>query len=267
MSPVLFTIGAFNVYAFGFFLMLSFLFSTFVVWRYAREEFKEEEYLDLFLYASIVGLISARAIYTILHFDEFELNFLRYIVVRETPGLSLLGGLLGGFIYVYWQIRLKKYDPFSVLDIFSIAASTAFFFAKIGQQLAGSGFGRETSAFFGVRIVGLEGRYHPTEIYEAAIYFLLSIILIHFYKRTQRKKIHAGSVSFTFAVVTLTNIFLLEFLKIRTVYLYGLSLRQIVSLAILLIIMTPFFLWLIKKMVIRLSRRSIKEVEHHEISA
>lgn len=230
--------------------MVSFLFSTFIIWKYAKEEFKEEEYLDLFLYGSIVALICARVTYILFHFDDFGLNLLRYIVVRETPGLSLLGGLIGGFVYIYWQIKLKKYDLFHILNLFSIAASVGLFFAKIGEQLGGAGFGKETSSFLGVAIVGLTGKRHPTEIYEAIIYFFLSVLLIYLYKRVQRREMFAGTIFFIFAVVTFLNIFLVDFLKVCSIYLYGLSLRQVVSLFLLLTVTTPVLFKLIKKKVI-----------------
>ena len=43
MQPVLYSIGRYNVYSFGIFLALSFILSTFVIWKFAKEEFKEED--------------------------------------------------------------------------------------------------------------------------------------------------------------------------------------------------------------------------------
>src|SRR3972149_2076530 len=110
MLPILFTIGPFKVYAFGFFLSLSFILSTFIIWKYAKEDLKESEYLDAFLYTSVIALITARIIYILFHFEEFGINILRYIVVRETPGLSLTGGLVGGFLFLWWYAKSQKFD-------------------------------------------------------------------------------------------------------------------------------------------------------------
>lgn len=142
MLPVLFTIGPFKVYTFGFFLALSFILSTFIVWRYAKEELKEEEYLDAFLYTSIATLLSSRLVYILFNFDQFGTNLLRYIVVRETPGLSLLGGLLGGFAFLFWYAKKLRFDFTCLLDLFSLAGSFALVFTKIGEQLAGSGLAK-----------------------------------------------------------------------------------------------------------------------------
>ncbi len=246
MLPVLFTIGPFNVYAFGFFLTLAFIFSTFIVWKYGREELKEEEYLDAYLYTSFFSLIAARAVYIFLHFDEFKFNLLRYIVVRETPGLSLLGGMLAGFFFLWWYCRKKNYDFSHLLDLLSISTSFFLVFAKIGEQLGGAGFGRETNSFFGVKIIGLTNRRHPAEIYEACAFLLLSIILLVLYNKTQRTQIQkakfpSGIIFLIFSLCFSLIVFLLEFFKNYPVYLYGLSFRQIIALSIFLICVYPLF--------------------------
>lgn len=239
MSPVIFTIGSFNVYAFGFFLAVAFLVSTFIVWKNAKESLTEVEYFDAYLYTSFAALISARVVYIILHFNSFGLNFLKYIVVRETPGLSLLGGLLGGLIYFFWYTRNRQ-NFWKLLDLFAVSGSFALILAKIGEQLGGGSFGRETN-FFGVKIAGLPGRHHPVELYEAFLLTILTIFLFFVYRRVKRNIWPQGLVALLFGTGLALIIFLLEFLKLYTVYLYGLSLRQIAALIIILVIVVPLF--------------------------
>jgi len=239
MLPILFTIGRFNVYSFGFFLALSFLLSTFIVWKFAKEDLKETEYFDAFLYTNIVVLAFARIFYIITHFSDFDFNPLRLIVVREAPGLSLLGGLIGGAVFLFFYARRKKYDFLHLADLFSLAFSFALIFAKIGEQLGGAGYGRETRFFLGVKVVGLTGIRHPTELYEALLYILLSIILLVLYKKSVRRKIPSGVVSYLFVILTCFIFFGLEFLKERSVYWSILSERQIGSVLIFLLISIP----------------------------
>lgn len=234
MSPVLSTIGNFNVYAFGFFLALAFLFSTFIVWKNAKEELKEDKYLDAFLYTSIAALICARAAYIVLHFNAFGINILKYIVVRETPGLSLLGGLFGGVVYLYWYTRKHKENFWKLLDLFSLAASLALFLAKIGEQLGGASFGKETNSIGGVKIAGLTGRHLPVEFFEAVSFLILTIILYIVYKNAKKKDYPAGTTTYIFGLGLAVSIFSLEFMKVNSIYLYGLSIRQIAALIILL---------------------------------
>jgi len=241
MKPVLFTIGKYNVYAFGFFLSLAFIFSTFIIWKLSKDEFKEEEYLDLFLYTSVVGLVTARLFYIIINFNEFGFNFLKYVVVRETPGLSLLPALLGGFLYLLMVVKKKKYNFLHIADIFSIAASCALVAAKIGEQLGGAAFGKITNFPLAIGIVGQLGSRHPTELYEAFVFAALSVYLYTLYKKTQGAIWPKGLVFSIFTLVTALSVFLLEFLKEYPVYLYGLSIRQI-SAAVITIAILPSFI-------------------------
>src|SRR3989338_8657805 len=105
MWPVLYSVGNFNVYSFSFFMALSFIISTFIIFKLGRDDLMEEEYLDLYLYTSIIALVSGRMTYIALNFDSFRLNILKYILVRETPGISLLGGLIGAFIFFWWYSK------------------------------------------------------------------------------------------------------------------------------------------------------------------
>lgn len=239
MSPVLTTVGNFNVYAFGFFLSLAFLFSTFIVWKNAKEELKEDKYLDAFLYTSIVAIISARVTYIILHFNSFGINILKYIVVREQPGLSLLGGIFGGVVYLYWYSRSIKEDYWKILDLFALSGSFALFLAKIGEQLGGGSFGKETNSFLGVKIAGLTSKHHPVEFYEAVLFLALTIILYFVYQRVKRKIYPPGTNAFIFGLGLAVIIFSLEFMKVYSIYLYGLSVKQITAMFIFISMSVP----------------------------
>lgn len=250
MFPIIYTIGPFNVYAFGFFLALSFFLATFIIWKYGKEELMEEEYLDAFFYTSLVSLVTARLVYIVLHLDDFGLNILRYIVVRETPGLSLLGGLLGGFLYLLWYSKKKKYNFLHLLDLFSLSVSLILFLVKIGEGLGGAGFGRETQLNWGIKIVGLSGKRHPVEFYEAICFFFLFLLTFILYKKTQKNRWPAGLTFLLFTQVMCLSVFLLEFLKDYSVYLYGMSFRQIIVFIIILAAFYPLIkrIRIIKKM-------------------
>lgn len=239
MKPILFTIGTFNVYAFGFFLFLAFLFATFIVFEYAKQDFKEEEYFDAFLYSCVASVISARIGYILTHFQSFQFIILRYILVRETPGLSLTAGMIGGCIFLYWYTHAKKLPFVRILDIFSIAAAFALFLSRIGQILGGGGFGKETSFFLAVRLAGKAGRFHPVELYESVLFLLVFILLSFLYTKAQKEKWPQGLTGCIFVLSTSLIIFLLEFLKVNSVYLYGLSFRHISALVVFILILKP----------------------------
>lgn len=235
MMPVLYTIGRFNVYSFGIFLSLSFILSTFIVWKLSKDEFKEEAYLDAYFYSSLVTIIFARIVYIFRNFSEFQFTILKYFLVVETPGLSLLGGAIGGVIFLYFYSKRNKISFFHITDILSVAGSLALVFIKIGQQLGGASFGSKTDFFLKVRITGRPGFYHPVELYETIIYLILFIVLIILYRLSRRQKWRDGVIFSVFTISLSLSATLLEFLKVYRVYLYNLSFRQILGIVLLFI--------------------------------
>lgn len=242
MNPVLFSIGPFNAYSFGFFLGLAFLFSTFIIYRYGRDEFKEEEFINAYFYTGVVALFSSRLAFILMHFDEFGFNFLKYVVVRETPGISLIGGGIGALVFLFWYCRRKNLNFTGLADIFSIAVSFALFLAKIGEQLGGAAYGKETFSILGVRIIGLSGRFHPVELYESALFLLLTIILIWLRSIITRKKWVKGLLFYIFVQCSAFIYFIVEFFKVSRVYLYGLSVRQLFAIVVFLLTVYPLIL-------------------------
>lgn len=240
MLPVLYSIGTFNVYSFGIFVALAFLMSTFIVWKLGREELKEELYLDAYFYTSLVSLVSARAVYIIRNWQDFQFIFLKYFLVVETPGLSLLGGAIGGFIFLYFYCRRRKLNFFHLADILSVTIALALFFIKIGQQLGGAAFGTQTVFFIKVKIVGREGFYHPVELYESLVFLLLFVLLFFLYKKAIKRKWNDGIVFSIFGFITALLTIVLEFIKVYRLYLYGFSFRQILGIIISAGAMTLF---------------------------
>lgn len=241
MKPVLFTIGPFNVYTFGVFLALAFILSTFIIWKFGRDELREEEYLDAYLMMSVVSLISGRLVYILFHGQAFGFNVLKYILVRETPGLSIIGGMVGGFVYLLYFIRKKKYLTNHILDLFSIAAVFSMILAKIGEQLGGASYGKETDFVLGIKVIGLSGRRHPVELYESVMFGVIAVILVYIYNNIRRRKWPDGLAFYSFVFLVATTIFLLEFMKLETLYLYGLSIKQIIVLTAMFTVIKPLF--------------------------
>ena len=121
------------------------------------------------------------------------------------------------------------------MDLLSVAGSLALVFIKIGQQLGGAAFGRETDFIIKVRVIGMPKFYHPVEFYEAFLYLLLFIFLLFLNRKLSGKKRQDGMVFSLFVMGLSVSVFTLEFLKVYRVYLYNLSFRQLLSLILFVI--------------------------------
>ncbi|MBI2612130.1 prolipoprotein diacylglyceryl transferase [Candidatus Gottesmanbacteria bacterium] len=216
--PIIFTLGKFQVFTFGLFLALGFILSSFVVFYFGREDLKEEEYMDAFVYSSLMALFGARLMYVLTHFADFGGNILRYIVVREEPGLSLFGGLLGGTIFLWYYTKRRKIEFIRLADIFSVAFSFGLSIVSFGSFIGGGTYGAESFLPVGVKVVEQSSFIHPVELYQGIILLILFILLATLLKTFFRRK--EGLVSLVFLLGLSVSIFLLEFLKSIHVYLY-----------------------------------------------
>lgn len=240
MKPILFTAGPFHVFSFGLFLSLAFILSSFIVYRLGKDSFMDEEDLmDIYVKTSLVALLFARVFYIIFHFNEFTINILKYIIVRESPGLSLFGALGGGAVYLYFSTRNKKNGIWKVADIFSLSFCFAYVLINIGEFLGGASYGKLTKLQWGVNVIGLAGKRHPVELYTAIFFSLLFILLLILRSKLTRYKLERVT-TYIFLWGLGISVFLLEFIKESSLYLYKwINLNQIVALILVVAVSVP----------------------------
>lgn len=119
MLPVLFSIGPIKIYTFGVFLVLSFFWGSFLLWRLIKlTAYKEEVIFDGVFISLAVALFFARLFYVLAHFSEFGFSFLRFILINGYPGLSIYGGILGATLAIVLFFRIKKIKVFAAIDYF-----------------------------------------------------------------------------------------------------------------------------------------------------
>lgn len=229
--PILFTIGDFHIFTYSVFLVIAFLLSSFIVFRYGKEDLKEDVYMDVFLYTSFFALVGARIFYILSHFDDFGTNIIRYLVVYETPGLSVWGALFGGVVFLWYYAIRRKIDLKRILDVLSIALCLAFSIISFGSFIGGASFGTATTLPWGVRILDKSGFFHPVELYQSLFFLFLFAVLFTLHSTVYRKQ--KGIISVCFLVGLSFILFILEFLKSEAVYLYyKISLNHVLAFSV-----------------------------------
>lgn len=176
MFPQL-SIGNMTVSSFGVFLAAGFLFGIFLVWRLCRAwDLDEERSLDLILLTVIGALIGARVYFVIGHLQPFLASPLNLILVNKAPGLVLWGGILGGWLTIYFFAKRSRMDFWLVSDIAAVGVLGGLILSDVG-------------CFFGGCNVGIPsiGKRWPIQLVEG---LLLSISLVkiwsqatHFHQR------------------------------------------------------------------------------------
>lgn len=202
MFPVLFSIGNFSVSSFGFFLALGCLLGIFLVWRLARAwDIDEERVLDLMLLTFVGGLAGARIYFALENLSFFALSPLNLILIHKFPGFSFWGGVLGGWLTLFFLSQKKRLDFWQVADIASVGLIGALVLSNIGCFLGGCDVGVPSKAFFSVAMLGSIGTRWPVQIVEAiflaiALRYLWSQA-IHFHQRGKIVSLGLTFVGFT----------------------------------------------------------------------
>ncbi len=190
MFPVLFSLGRFPLSSYGVFLSLGFLMGIFLVWRLCRAwDLDEERTLDLMLLTFLGGFFGARMYFVIEHLQVFS-SPLNVILINKVPGLSFWGGVLGGWLTLYFLARKKHMNFWQLADIASVGLLGGLILSDIGCFLGGCSVGSPFSGFLAVTMTGSIGKRWPVQIVEA---LLLTLILINIWSRAthfhQRGKI------------------------------------------------------------------------------
>ncbi|HTY88563.1 MAG TPA: prolipoprotein diacylglyceryl transferase [Candidatus Acidoferrum sp.] len=192
MHPIAFQLGSFGVHWYGVMIALAFLIGLWTATRRARREnIPGERIADLVFWIMILGMIGARTVYVTTYWSEFAHQPLSEIFMIQHGGLVYYGCVIGGAIAYFIYIRWNKLRGWKIADILAPSIALGNAFGRIGCLLNGCCYGRECHLPWAIRFpnqsaawqqhfqAGLVGRtdpslpVHPTELYDAALNFLL----------------------------------------------------------------------------------------------
>ncbi len=215
MFPILFRLGSLNIYAYGIFIAIGFIFGFFLALRRSRiEGIPAERIIDLFFLVVISAIIGSRALFILINFNDYRHQPLQIFSLWE-GGLVFYGGLIlaTGVSLVYmWRTR---HPVWKMADLFSPSIALGLFFGRIGCFLAGCCYGKETSLPWAVTftdpvsLARLNVSLHPTQLYEALGSLFLFLFLI--WKR--KHKTFEGQIFWLFLLLYSVLRFFIEFLR------------------------------------------------------
>ena len=233
MVPILFKLGPITIYSFGFFLTLAYLAATFILWREGkRQGYNEEKLLDLSVISLIAALVGGRIYYVLINWQQFT-DEPGSILAFWQGGLAYYGALFGILVAGSYFIKMWKWAFFQIADIGSLGAAAALVLGKIGTFLAAMDFGKQTALPWSVNFPGLVGARHPVQLYEAASYLVIFIVLYFFYFRNLASpNMKSGKIFFGFLVSTSIVRGSLEFFRAGSVTIFSFPLASVVSLVV-----------------------------------
>ena len=253
MYPILFRIGDFEVTSFGLMMFLSFLSAAWLTGKQLqRYGLPRDLAWDLLAWVAIGGILGAKLYYLALHWQDLAADPVRELTSRG--GLVWYGGLIGGIVAYYLQVRARKLPMAVMFDATAPALAFAYAVGRLGCFLVGDDYGVPTDSWVGIafpqgsppstagnlRTIGVDVpasipdatvlAVHPTQLYEIGLALVMFAILWHIGGRRLRRGQLFGLYMMLYAVER----FIIEFVRAKgDRILLGLSTSQVASILLL----------------------------------
>jgi len=191
MYPVLFHLGKFSVYSYGFMIALGAIAGVAYMAIRGKKELglTLDQANSLFLYIFLAAFVGGK-VFLLLEDPSHYLTNPKELL--SGSGFVFYGSFLFAIPTMLWFFKRNKLDPYRMLDIMAITTCLVHIFGRIGCFMAGCCYGLPTTSFIGVvfsdpacQANPLGVPLHPTQLYEAFYIFLVMVFL--FYMRGRRK--------------------------------------------------------------------------------
>jgi phosphatidylglycerol:prolipoprotein diacylglycerol transferase len=190
MHPVLFHLGSFTLYTYGFFIAIGAALGGLYMWRQGKQRYGMtfDQANTLFLLLILAGVVGGKLF---LIFEDPSYYFSKPTELLSKNGFVFYGSLLTAIPVMIWYFKKNNLPVAGMLDVMAVVTCIVHGFGRIGCFNAGCCYGKPTLNFLGVIYTDpvcqapLNTSLHPTQLYEAfSVFFVLGVlILIDRYKK------------------------------------------------------------------------------------
>jgi len=252
ISPVVFSLGSFELRWYGLMYLVAFVVAfSLVIYRLKTESerFKYKRVLieDAFLWSILGLLIGGRLGYVLFYGFEYYSKHLLEIILPFSldggfhftgiAGMSFHGAVIGIFIAAWIFLKKKKVDFWDIADLVIPALPAGYFFGRIGNFLNGELWGRQTESWIGMYWPGdgLELLRYPSQLLEAGLEGLVLFLVL--WSLRKRRNFGKGSMLGFYLIGYAMARIIAEFFREpdeQLVFLVGfLTMGQLLSLAMM----------------------------------
>jgi len=232
MGPIAFQLGNFSIKWYGIFYAVGFLFAYWLTPILAKSRnISKEDMQDFFVYLIPSSILGGRLAHILGSWDFYSQNLSQVFAVWN-GGMVFHGGLLGGAIATYYYCKKKDIHFYDLADILVVPLALALSLGRIGNFLNSEFYGPITNLPWGVEFQSVEGKRHPTQIYESIKNLFIFIVLFKTYTLNKYKK---GFIFWLFVLFYSTLRFFVEYLRVIDTYLFGFTWGQLISLPLIFI--------------------------------
>lgn len=229
-----------------------FIGATLMARRARKSGFDEDHAWNAAVVGILGAIVGARLAYVIGHIDQFN-EPIEYLQIYK-GGISLMGGLIGGFLAAWLYCRAKKLDFGRLADMGAAGLAIGTAIGRIGDLVIGDHLGRTTDGFWGWEYKGGElisgPRCDPSVypsadgciqpgmvVHQTALYdSLWTLVIFLVILRLERKPRPRGFLVFTWAAMYSIGRILTDLTRVdKTWFGTGLTGSQLTAIAVLLL--------------------------------
>lgn len=226
VDPELFSLFGREIRWYGLLWVIGLIVAVFIVQKIYQKEKLPQKWFDSLLVYMMLGIIlGARLGHSLFYEPEYYLSNPLEILKFWKGGLASHGGVIGIIIAVW--LYSKKVTKKSMLWTFDrVIVPTGFTaaFIRLGNLMNHEIYGGPTSQPWGFRFIEnihawkagappiFSEPSHPTQIYEALIYFLVFFVTMYLFWKTDLKKRQGFIIGVAMIMIFLSRFFI-EYLK------------------------------------------------------
>ena len=200
--------------------------------RRLKELGKPVDWVYEMVFAALIGgLVGSRLDYLIQNWDKVSDDLLGNIF--SGSGLVFFGGLLGGAVgVIIWALR-RGVLTWQLADAAAVPVAIGYAVGRVGCQLSGDGdYGISSDLPWAMAYpdgtVPTTDEVHPTPVYETFAMGIAALVLWHL-----RDRFAPGVLFGLYLVIVGVERFLIELIRRNDAVVAGLTLPQLVSLAVI----------------------------------
>ena len=245
VSKVAFTIGSISVHWYALIIMLGVVAGFLYALLFAKREKVETDCLyDVLLWGLPSAIICARAYYVIFNFSLFQDDLWSVFRIWE-GGIAIYGAVIGAVISTYIYARVKKLSVLQLFDMGAFGLIVGQAIGRWGNFVNEEAFGSLTDSVFAMSSKAIRVELirqeqitrenimltnigaHPTFLYES-LWNLSGAVLLGLFHRYKK---HHGQIFFLYLSWYGIGRFMIEGLRMDSLYAGSLRISQMVALA------------------------------------
>ena len=242
MSPVIVSIGAFEIRWYSVLMLVAIFIGLFLVKKEAqRLNLKYDFIFNMCFWAVIVGYICARLYYVLFNLEYYGVHPEEIFMVWK-GGLAIHGGLIGGLLTMLFYCNKYKTRLIRYLDVICVPLILGQAIGRWGNFFNQEAHGAATTyehlkslhiPKFIIDNMKIDGVYYtPTFLYESIACLTLFIIFIIIRRYKFRK---VGTVSALYLIGYGIIRFFIEISRTDALLILGFKIAQIVSIIMIII--------------------------------